>query len=163
MLLPLSISCIIYFPYNVRTTHPHIHHARTLTHSRIQTQPPQITKRPSSEKSQILSDDAAEGRIVTNKKSHLAITLHFGVLSAKRARLRSSQTSSAIACVTPAHLGGKGGKFDSLLAAGSKSLETSCRTPAGANGRQFSTLSNSSSFSVEGRTPSSASSSGGAK
>jgi hypothetical protein len=48
---------------------------------------------------------------------------HFHVISEKQ------QKNSSKACVTPAHLGGKGGKFESLLAAGNKSMESSYRTP----------------------------------
>ena len=71
------------------------------------------------------------------------------------------QEKSSKTCVTPAHLGGKGGKFESLLAAGNKSMESSYRTPvvrqeahSSSSGSSSdptnSTVSSTSSFASEG-------------
>ena len=64
---------------------------------------------------------------------------HVHVISEKQ-QIKSSKT-----CVTPAHLGGKGGKFESLLAAGNKSMESSYRTPV-ARQEAHSSSSGSSSY-----------------
>ena len=62
----------------------HTHTPRAHTRKRIQTQPPQSTKRPFTNKSKILNEDdlrrsgraAVEGPIITCKSSYLAISLH---------------------------------------------------------------------------------------
>ena len=50
-------------------------------------------------------------------------------VSSHSCHLRKTTKKRSKTCVTPAHLGGKGGKLESLLAAGNKSMESSYRTP----------------------------------